>query len=81
LSPDKAYREAQDALKNKEDLTFSEAEIDAFLPEPLKHTQSSVERQRNGPEIADSQLPEEALNVFAESDVIHKAVPVKEPRA
>jgi hypothetical protein len=34
-----------------------------------------------GPEIADSQLPEEAVNVFAESDVIHKSVPVKEPRA
>ena len=32
-------------------------------------------------EIADSQLPEEAVNVFAESDVIHKSVPVKEPRA
>jgi acyl-CoA synthetase (AMP-forming)/AMP-acid ligase II len=36
---------------------------------------------RNEPEIADSQLPEEALTVFAESDVIHKSVPVKEPRA
>jgi conflict system pore-forming effector with SLATT domain len=32
----KAYGEAQDALQNREDLTFSEAEIDAFLPEPLK---------------------------------------------
>ena len=32
----KAYGEAQDALKNKEDLTFSDAEIDAFLPGPLK---------------------------------------------
>jgi SMODS and SLOG-associating 2TM effector domain family 4 len=32
----KAYAEAQDALKNKEDLTFSDAEIDAFLPGPLK---------------------------------------------
>lgn len=32
----KAYGEAQDALKNKEDLTFSDEEIDAFLPGPLK---------------------------------------------
>jgi len=29
---------AQDALKNKEDLTFTDAEIDAFLPAPLKRT-------------------------------------------
>ena len=34
----KAYGEAQDALKNKEDLTFTDAEIDAFLPGPLKRT-------------------------------------------
>jgi len=33
-----AYGQAQDALKNKEDLTFSDAEIDAFLPEPLRRT-------------------------------------------
>jgi hypothetical protein len=32
----KAYGEAQDALKNREDLTFTDAEIDAFLPGPLK---------------------------------------------
>jgi SMODS and SLOG-associating 2TM effector domain family 4 len=32
----KAYGQAQDALKNKEDLTFSDKEIDAFLPEPLR---------------------------------------------
>ncbi|OSI64705.1 MULTISPECIES: SLATT domain-containing protein [Bradyrhizobium] len=36
----KAYGEAQDALKNKEDLTFTDAEIDAFLPGPLKRTRS-----------------------------------------
>ncbi|EFH2517121.1 TPA: SLATT domain-containing protein [Escherichia coli] len=30
------YKKAQDALKNKEDLTFSEEEIDAFLPKELK---------------------------------------------
>src|SRR5262249_28751925 len=32
----KAYSQAQDALKNNEDLTFSDEEIDAFLPGPLK---------------------------------------------
>ncbi|HRI81189.1 MAG TPA: SLATT domain-containing protein [Opitutaceae bacterium] len=31
-----AYHKAQDALKNKEDLTFSDKEIDAFLPTELK---------------------------------------------
>ena len=31
-----AYAKAQEALKIKEDLTFSEAEIDAFLPKELK---------------------------------------------
>lgn len=31
-----AYAKAQNALKTNEDLTFSEAEIDAFLPAPLK---------------------------------------------
>lgn len=31
-----AYKKAQDALKNKEDLTFSKEEIDAFLPKELK---------------------------------------------
>jgi hypothetical protein len=32
----KAYSQAQDALQNREDLTFTDAEIDAFLPGPLK---------------------------------------------
>jgi hypothetical protein len=32
----KAYGLAQDALKNNEELTFSDAEIDAFLPASLK---------------------------------------------
>jgi hypothetical protein len=32
----KAYGQAQEALKHNEDLTFSDAEIDAFLPGPLK---------------------------------------------
>jgi hypothetical protein len=31
-----AYLEAQRALKYREDLTFSDDEIDAFLPKPLK---------------------------------------------
>jgi len=32
----KAYKKAQEALKQLEDMTFSEAEIDAFLPKELK---------------------------------------------
>jgi SMODS and SLOG-associating 2TM effector domain family 4 len=42
----KAYAEAQDALKNREDLTFSDAEIDAFLPGPLKRLPSRAAEQR-----------------------------------
>ena len=37
-----AYGEAQDALKNQEELTFFDAEIDAFLPEPLKRIRKSI---------------------------------------
>jgi hypothetical protein len=33
-----AYKKAQEALKVKEDLTFSDAEIDAFLPKELRRT-------------------------------------------
>lgn len=33
-----AYTKAQEALKVKEDLTFSESEIDAFLPKELKRS-------------------------------------------
>jgi hypothetical protein len=33
---DKAYQAAQNALQNLEDMTFSDAEIDAFLPKELK---------------------------------------------
>lgn len=36
----KAYAKAQAALKNLEDLTFSDREIDAFLPNELKRGQS-----------------------------------------
>lgn len=32
----KAYRKAQEALKKYEDMTFSDEEIDAFLPKDLK---------------------------------------------
>ncbi|MFK4534231.1 hypothetical protein ABIA00_002414 [Bradyrhizobium ottawaense] len=38
----KAYGAAQDALKKKEDLTFTDAEIDAFLPGPLKRTRTQT---------------------------------------
>ena len=31
-----AYAKAQTALKQNEELTFSDAEIDAFLPVPLR---------------------------------------------
>jgi len=31
-----AYRKAQEALKQSEDMTFSDAEIDTFLPKELK---------------------------------------------
>lgn len=34
----KAYQEAQDRLKNMEDLTFTDAEIDCFLPLSLKRS-------------------------------------------
>lgn len=37
----RAYGQAQDALKNKEDLTFSDGEIDAFLPAPLKRLRNA----------------------------------------
>lgn len=34
----KAYQEAQDRLKNMEDMTFTDAEIDCFLPLSLKRS-------------------------------------------
>ena len=33
---DEAYSKAQTALKDNEELTFSDTEIDAFLPAPLR---------------------------------------------
>lgn len=38
----KAYKKAQEALQNSEDMTFSDAEIDAFLPKALKKGKNSV---------------------------------------
>lgn len=37
---DKAYRRAQEALQKLDDLTFSDKEIDAFLPQPLKRAKN-----------------------------------------
>jgi hypothetical protein len=34
-----AYKKAQDALQTKEDMTFSDEEINAFLPKELKRSQ------------------------------------------
>jgi hypothetical protein len=42
----KAYKKAQEALKNLEDMTFSNDEIDAFLPQELKRN-SALSRQQN----------------------------------
>ncbi len=45
----KAYGQAQVALQQNEELTFSEKEIDAFLPKPLKRSQSPVEGNKVNP--------------------------------
>jgi len=37
-----AYRKAQQALKHNEDMTFSDEEIDAFLPKELRRGQQST---------------------------------------
>ena len=39
----KAYKKAQKALQTQEDMTFSEAEIDAFLPNELKRRRPKAE--------------------------------------
>lgn len=36
-----AYKKAQEALKHLEDMTFTDAEIDAFLPKALKRSSGS----------------------------------------
>jgi len=36
----RAYKKAQEALKKLEDMTFTDAEIDAFLPKELKRGSS-----------------------------------------
>ena len=38
----KAYKRAQEALQKLEDMTFTDAEIDAFLPKELKRVQPSA---------------------------------------
>ena len=38
-----AYRKAQEALQRLEDMTFSDAEIDAFLPKELKRANNTPE--------------------------------------
>ena len=38
---DKAYKKAQQALKNSEDMTFSDREINAFLPNELKRSKQN----------------------------------------
>jgi hypothetical protein len=40
----KAYGKAKDALKQKEDLTFSDSEIDALLPGPLRRGEKNGEQ-------------------------------------
>lgn len=36
----KAYRDASDGLKNREELTFTDEEIDEFLPKALRRSRS-----------------------------------------
>jgi hypothetical protein len=38
-----SYRKAQEALKKLEDMTFSDAEIDKFLPQELKRASKALE--------------------------------------
>jgi hypothetical protein len=42
----KAYKKAQVALKQSEDMTFTDAEIDAFLPNELKRGRKSSDPSR-----------------------------------
>jgi SMODS and SLOG-associating 2TM effector domain family 4 len=37
-----AYRKAQDALKHREDMTFTDEEIDSLLPEELRKTRGNA---------------------------------------
>lgn len=54
----KAYMRAQEALKTKEDLTFSDEEIDAFLPKELKKSRGNVPIAGNPPTSQNQQVPE-----------------------
>lgn len=42
----KAYEAAQDALKNREDLTFSESEIDQLLPTKLRREKATADEDK-----------------------------------
>jgi hypothetical protein len=54
----KAYKEAQEGLQKREDMTFTDAEIDAFLPNELKR--SSPAREVMNREI-ERILPKESV--------------------
>ena len=41
----KAYKKAQEALKSLEDMTFSDEEIDTFLPKELKRGKAAAEQK------------------------------------
>ena len=43
----KAYKKAQEALKYSEDMTFSDAEIDVFLPKELRRNQTTVSQSND----------------------------------
>jgi SMODS and SLOG-associating 2TM effector domain family 4 len=45
-----AYKKAQFALKVSEDMTFSNEEIDQFLPDSLRITGKSVRQAQQNPE-------------------------------
>jgi hypothetical protein len=38
----RAYKKAQEALQKLEDMTFTDAEIDAFLPKELKRDRPQI---------------------------------------
>jgi hypothetical protein len=42
----KAYEAAQDGLKNREDLTFTEREIDLLLPVQLRQGEESADEDK-----------------------------------
>lgn len=50
-----AYKKAQEALKHLEDMTFSDAEIDAFLPKVLKKGSTRTSLRNANDEVATSE--------------------------